>query len=324
MNGYDVKKEGLMVRRSIGLVPDISNLYEELTVEENLKFTANLYDAPKENVARLIKEFNLPAKRKFGKLSSGFKRRVTIAAALVHEPEILFLDEPTNGLDVHSAKALRALIRELNKRGMTIFLTTHNMVEAETIPQRVAIMNKGKIIAEGTRTELPKLIGKGTRIRLQVEPLSNKLLDALSAYGPTFDEGDIVITVPDADAFMAELCKLREELGFKVLKVSTEAPSIEEVFIELTTEVPKGGACGCGGVLFEGSHDSEEGTQGVRPQAGLNKLGRCVPDRLHVSVHSPLRRHRPPRPGSRLDLDSLRYDFICGLVHNLREEAQNV
>jgi ABC-2 type transport system ATP-binding protein len=175
VNGYDVKKEGLMVRRSIGLVPDISNLYEELTVEENLAFTASLYDAPRENVSKLIKEFNLPAKRKFGKLSSGFKRRVTIAAALVHEPEILFLDEPTNGLDVHSAKALRALIRELNKRGMTIFLTTHNMIEAETIPHRVAIMKEGKIIAEGERTELPRLIGKGTRVRLQVEPLSSSI-----------------------------------------------------------------------------------------------------------------------------------------------------
>ncbi|WP_054841052.1 hypothetical protein [Thermococcus peptonophilus] len=72
---------------------------------------------------------------------------------------------------------------------MTIFLTTHNMIEAETIPQRVAIMKEGRIIAEGKRTELPKLIGKGTRVRLQVEPLSNKLLDALSDYGPTFDEG---------------------------------------------------------------------------------------------------------------------------------------
>ncbi|ASJ03459.1 multidrug ABC transporter ATP-binding protein [Thermococcus profundus] len=247
VNGYDVKREGLMVRRSIGLVPDISNLYEELTVEENLRFTADLYDAPRENVSKLIKEFNLPAKKKFGKLSSGFKRRVTIAAALVHEPDVLFLDEPTNGLDVHSAKALRALIRELNKRGMTIFLTTHNMVEAETIPQRVAIMKGGRIIAEGNRTELPKLIGKGARVRLQIEPLSNKLLDALSNYGPTFDEGDLVFTVQDADAFMAELCRLKNQLGFRILKVSTEAPSIEDVFIELTVGGSEGKACGCGG-----------------------------------------------------------------------------
>lgn len=131
---------------------------------------------------------------------------------------------------------------------MTIFLTTHNMIEAETIPQRVAIMKEGRIIAEGKRTELPKLIGKGTRVRLQVEPLSNKLLDALSDYGPTFDEGgDLILTVQDVDGFIGELCRLKNQLGFRILKVSTEAPSVEDVFIELTVEGFEGKACGCGG-----------------------------------------------------------------------------
>ena len=246
VNGYSVKSEGLMVRRSIGLVPDVSNLYEELTVEENLNFVADLYDAPRENVKMLLKEFNLPAKKKFGKLSSGFKRRVAIAAALVHEPSVLFLDEPTNGLDVHSAKAVRALVRELNKTGMTVFLTTHNMVEAESIPQRVAIMKEGRIIAEGKRTELSKLIGKGVRVRLRVEPVSNKLIEALLQYGPNFDEGDLVFLIGDVDEFIEEICRLRRTLGFKVLKLSTEAPGIEEVFIELTGN-DRERPCHCGG-----------------------------------------------------------------------------
>ncbi len=243
VNGYSVKEDRLMVKKSIGLVPDVSNLYDELTVEENLRFTAKLYDAPMENVEELIKEFNLPAKRKFGKLSSGFKRRVTIAAALVHEPEVLFMDEPTSNLDIRSAKAVRALVRALNLRGMTIFLTTHNMIDAELLPHRIAIMEQGKIVAEGRRGELKRLVGKSVIVRFSVEPVSSTLLKALESYSPAFDEGRISVLVDDVDDFLYHLFELRKTLGFKVTYLSTELPSIEDVFMELTEESP----CPCGG-----------------------------------------------------------------------------
>ena len=243
VNGYSVREERLMVRKSIGLVPDVSNLYDELTVEENLKFTAKLYGAPLENVYELIREFELPAGRKFGKLSSGFKRRATIAAALVHEPEILFMDEPTANLDVRSAKAVRALVRALNRRGMTIFLTTHNMVDAELLPHRIAIMERGKIIAEGKRGELKRLVGRGVIVRFSVEPVSSGLLRALEPYSPAFDEGRISVVVEDADEFLEFLFGLKESLGFRIEYLSTELPSIEDVFMELTGE----NRCPCGG-----------------------------------------------------------------------------
>ena len=241
VNGFDVKRERLAVRRSIGLVPDVSNLYDELTVRDNLRFMAKLYNAPLGRVDELIKEFELPADRKFGKLSTGFKRRVTIASALIHEPEILFLDEPTNGLDVHSAKAVRALIRSLNRRGMTVFITTHNMVEAETIPQRIAIMRDGKIVAEGNRNELARLVGKRTIVRLSVEPLTSSLLRFLERFKPTFDEGSLVFEVEDVDVFIDELVELREKLNFRIRSLCTELPGIEEVFVELTKGCPCGG-----------------------------------------------------------------------------------
>ena len=241
VNGYNVKTERLAVRRSIGLVPDISNLYEELTVRENLLFMAKLYEAPRERVAELIREFDLPADTKFGKLSSGFKRRVTIASALIHEPEVLFLDEPTTALDVNSAKAVRGLIRLLNKRGMTVFLTTHNMLEAETIPQRIAIIREGKIIAEGKRNELKKLVGRGIVVRLSVEPITSALLRRLEPYGPTFEEGNIVLEVENPDEFIEFLFSIKAELGFRIEHICTELPSIEDVFVELT------GSCPCGG-----------------------------------------------------------------------------
>lgn len=133
VNGYDVKKEGLMVRCLIGFVFDIFNFYEEFIVEENLKFIVNFYDVLKENVVRFIKEFNFLVKRKFGKFSLGFKRRVMIVVVLVYEFEIFFFDEFINGFDVYFVKVLRVFIRELNKRGMIIFFIIYNMVEVEMI-----------------------------------------------------------------------------------------------------------------------------------------------------------------------------------------------
>ncbi|WP_456421669.1 ABC transporter ATP-binding protein [Thermococcus sp.] len=241
VNGFNVKSERLAVRLSIGLVPDVSNLYDELTVRDNLLFMAKLYGAPAGRVEELIREFELPAERKFGKLSTGFKRRVTIASALIHEPEILFLDEPTNGLDVRSAKAVRGLIRSLNRQGMTVFITTHNMVEAETIPQRIAIMKAGNIVAEGKRNELARLVGKSTIVRLSVEPLTSSLIKALERFKPTFDEGSLVFNVADIDAFLETLMALRKKLNFRVKSLCTELPGIEDVFVELT------GGCPCRG-----------------------------------------------------------------------------
>jgi len=243
VNGYSVREEPLLVKRSIGLVPDVSNLYDELTVEENLLFAARLYNAPIERVRELIREFDLPANKKFGKLSSGFKRRTTIAAALVHRPEVLFMDEPTTALDVSSARNVRNLIRLLNKEGITVFITTHNMIDAESLPHRIGIIKEGKIIAEGKGRELKELMGKGMVVKLLVEPITSKLINEIEAYSPTFDEGFIVVTVEDVDEFLEELFDLKMRLGFKVKRISTELPTIEDVFVELTER----NGCSCGG-----------------------------------------------------------------------------
>ncbi len=247
VNGYDVRKEKVKVKKSIGVVQDVSNLYEELTVEENLRFLARLYEAPMENVSKLIKDFNLPAKKKFGKLSSGFKRRASIVAALIHDPPVIFMDEPTIALDVRSAKMVREMVRALNISGRTVFLTTHNMVEAETLPHRIVIINHGRIVALGGRNEVRKLVGSEVRVRLKVEPLKSAIIHALEEYSPIFDEDSLLLKVEDVDAFMDELEELKRELGFRVLHISTELPSIEEVFLELTKEENGEKGCACGG-----------------------------------------------------------------------------
>jgi ABC-2 type transport system ATP-binding protein len=139
------------IKKTIGVVTEDSNLYDELSVIDNLRFAGQLYGVSRlereKKIKELLKRLGLENKGdvKFAKLSKGMKRKVTIAAALVHKPQILFLDEPTTGLDVLSARILRAMIKELNKIGVTIFLTTHHIEEAEQLCDTVAIIVGGKI-----------------------------------------------------------------------------------------------------------------------------------------------------------------------------------
>ena len=147
----DIIKQIVDIKKMIGVVTEDSNLYDELSVADNLKFMGQLYGVStlerERKIEELLKRFGLENKKdvKFAKLSKGMKRKVTIAAALVHKPKILFLDEPTTGLDVLSARVLRSMIKQLNKVGVTIFLTTHYIEEAEQLCDTVAIIVDGKI-----------------------------------------------------------------------------------------------------------------------------------------------------------------------------------
>jgi ABC-2 type transport system ATP-binding protein len=147
----DIIKQIIEIKKMIGVVTEDSNLYDELSVVDNLRFVGQLYGVSKlereKRIDGLLKRLGLDDKKdvKFAKLSKGMKRKVTIAAALVHKPRILFLDEPTTGLDVLSARVLRAMVKELNKMGVTIFLTTHYIEEAEQLCNTVAIIVNGKI-----------------------------------------------------------------------------------------------------------------------------------------------------------------------------------
>jgi ABC-2 type transport system ATP-binding protein len=151
IDGKDIVKQIVEIKEIIGVVTEDSNLYDELSVVDNLNFMGQLYGVPKmereRKIEELLKRFGLENKKnvKFAKLSKGMKRKVTIAAALVHKPKMLFLDEPTTGLDILSARVLRSMIRELNRAGVTIFLTTHYIEEAEQLCDTVAIIVNGRI-----------------------------------------------------------------------------------------------------------------------------------------------------------------------------------
>ncbi len=154
--GFDIDSEIVEAKKHIGVVPEISNLYDELSAIDNLLFMAQLYGVPRSERRRraeeLLKIFRLYERKDspFRTFSRGMKRALTTAAALIHNPEILFLDEPTIGLDVVAARSLRNLITNLRQQGITIFLTTHYLEEADLLCDRVAILVKGRILAIDT------------------------------------------------------------------------------------------------------------------------------------------------------------------------------
>ena len=167
--GHDILAESVKVRECVGIVPEVSNVYDEMTAWDNLIFASQLYSVPNDQRAEraneLLKLFGLYERRmsRVGTFSRGMKRRVTIAAALIHKPSILFLDEPTTGLDVQSSRMIRSLIKELNKSGSTVFLTTHYIEEADQLCQRVAIISQGRIVNVDSPEKLKTSIEKHQR-----------------------------------------------------------------------------------------------------------------------------------------------------------------
>jgi ABC-2 type transport system ATP-binding protein len=163
--GFDVHSDIIRIKKRIGVVPETSNLYDELSGRDNLLFMAQLYGVPrnrrKERVDDLLKTFGLYERKDslFRTVSRGMKRALTIAAALVHEPEVIFLDEPTAGLDVVAARSLRNLIGHMRRQDTTVFLTTHYLEEANLLCDRIAIIVKGKIVKIDTPQALKEFTG---------------------------------------------------------------------------------------------------------------------------------------------------------------------
>jgi ABC-2 type transport system ATP-binding protein len=160
VGGYDVQREAAKVKEHIGVCPQDTSVYPYLTGRENVEFFGNLHAMPKEklkeNVDALLQRLSLleDAKRRVGKYSGGMKRRLNLILALVHDPEIAFLDEPTVAMDPQSRRAVWGFIRDLKKNGKTVILTTHYMEEAETLCDRVGIIDHGRLIALGTPADL--------------------------------------------------------------------------------------------------------------------------------------------------------------------------
>jgi ABC-2 type transport system ATP-binding protein len=242
--GRDILKEPVEVKKTIGLVPETSNLYGELTSLENLIYQAELYGVArkerKDRALQLLEEFDLKEhqEKPFQKLSRGLKRRLTIATALIHHPKILFLDEPTTGLDVMSARGLRKLILDSKKKGLTIFLTTHYIPEAESLCDRIAIIVKGKIRIIDTPEDIKSHVKKMEILEIGLDripdPLKNRLLSLDGIEKIVIDENRIRFHTKNIDQVTPAIIKLFEEQGARMETINTLSPSLEDAFVTLT------------------------------------------------------------------------------------------
>jgi ABC-2 type transport system ATP-binding protein len=242
--GIDCSGNPKAAQHLIGVVPDESNLYPELTGFENLSFCAALYGMRKARrearAGELLSTFGLAeaANREFGGYSKGMKRRLTIAAGIIHEPSILFLDEPTTGIDVASARQIRQLIAGLHRGGTTIFLTTHYIEEAERLCDRIAFIVAGRII----RTDAVARLMQQVEGRHVVEfSLSRADRDACGPLAAAFPQlrcetvADGRLRVESAEPIhISPLVRFFEERGVEVTEARKIQLSLEEVFVRLT------------------------------------------------------------------------------------------
>jgi ABC-2 type transport system ATP-binding protein len=242
--GIDCSRNPKAAQHLIGVVPDESNLYPELTGHQNLCFCASLYGigkAEREHEARkLMEAFNLKeaANRKFGGYSKGMKRKLTIAAGIIHKPRVLFLDEPTTGIDVASARALRVLIEDLHKQGTTILLTTHYIEEAQRLCDRIAFIVSGKIVAEDTVHNLLKHDEGKHFLHVSHKGKNADIAERLYARFATMSFSflkDNTFRVESSEPIIiTPIVMCLEEMGIDVSEAKRITPSLEDVFVRIT------------------------------------------------------------------------------------------
>jgi ABC-2 type transport system ATP-binding protein len=244
IGGHDLAHDAYPVKRQMGLVPEESNVYTELTAWENLMFTAQLYRMRRaDRAARaqdLLQAFGLWEKRgvKVEAFSKGMRRRLSIAMAIIHRPALLFLDEPTPGLDAQSSRAIREMIRRLNAQGTTVFLTTHQIEEANQLCDRVAIIDQGQIAAIDTPERLKRAFRRVQSVEVALEPDGSVHGDALGAMpgvSTRVKMGDKWrLYTDDPSGLLPQLMDYARSHGLTVVSLSTLGPSLEDVFLEIT------------------------------------------------------------------------------------------
>ena len=244
IDGIDCTSNPKAAQHLVGIVPDESNLYPELTGFENLSFCAALYGIRKSErqtrARELLDTFGLAdaANRKFAGYSKGMKRKLTFAAGIIHQPPILFLDEPTTGIDVASARQVRQIIAELHRKGTTVFLTTHYIEEAERLCERIAFIVNGRIVRTDRTADLLQPVKGKNVLLLSVSNGEAKLSEEMTSAFPGYQFQSTTsgqVRVESAEPVsVGPLVRFLEERGIQVTEARRHLPSLEDVFVQVT------------------------------------------------------------------------------------------
>jgi len=244
--GHSVIKDPMAVKKSIGIVPQEIALYEELSALENLRFWGQMYNlsgkALSKRIDEILEQIGLKdrAKERIKTYSGGMKRRVNIAVGLLHTPKLLFMDEPTVGIDPQSRRAILESVKDLNQSGMTILYTTHYMEEAQELSDRVGIIDYGELIAIGTQEELTAKVGETDTLILHLgeneDPvfLAKNLSEMEGVLQANPTDHQVAIVTPSAEELLAPVVSRVNELGIYIYSVDMREPNLEAVFLHLT------------------------------------------------------------------------------------------
>lgn len=246
IDGHSVRTQANAVKQVIGVVPQEIALYPDLTARENLRFWGGMYNLSgarlKERVEETLEIAGLSdrANEKVETYSGGMKRRINIAVGLLQEPKVLFMDEPTVGIDPQSRRRILDTVLELNQRGLTVLYTTHYMEEAAELSKRIGIVDHGKLIALGTQDELTKLVGESDTVRIGISGVSDTqaLLAALGALSGVqhagLEEDELVLQATNANARLSQIIGAISAAGGQVKSIKVAEPNLEAVFLHLT------------------------------------------------------------------------------------------
>ena len=246
IGGRSVSREPMLARQLIGVVPQELALYDDLSARENLVFWGQMYGLSGKilstRVDEVLAQIGLTDKatKRVKTYSGGMKRRVNIGVGLLHKPKLLFMDEPTVGIDPQSRRAILDSVKELNRSGMTVLYTTHYMEEAEELSHRVGIIDHGELKAIGTQAELTRQIGEHDTLALLLDDGQDgaRLVEAAKQLPTVFkaqlNGQTLEVLAPQAETILAPMVLKANQLGVKIRSVEVREPNLETVFLQLT------------------------------------------------------------------------------------------